>query len=148
MGVKRLVPELRFPEYEEVWKMSKVEDIAKVSSGGTPNRSKTNYWKGHIPWVTTSLINFNVICNAGEFITEEGLNNSSAKLFPKGTILMAMYGQGITRGKVSILGIDATTNQACAALQVKKGLSTDFVFNYLSKNYHKIRNIANDGGQQ
>ena len=142
------VPVLRFPEFEGGWETNRIEDVAKVSSGGTPNRSKPDYWNGDIPWITTSLIDFNEIIEAEEFITIEGLNNSSAKMFPKGTILMAMYGQGKTRGKVSVLGIEASTNQACAALQLRNSLTTDFAFNYLAKDYHKIRNIANDGGQQ
>lgn len=139
---------MRFPEFEGGWEVKKVGNIASVSSGGTPSRSNPNYWDGDIPWITTSLIDFNKIKTAKEFITDEGLGNSSAKLFPKGTILMAMYGQGKTRGKVSILSLDATTNQACAALKVNKKFYIDFVFNYLAKDYERIRNLANDGGQQ
>lgn len=142
------MPVLRFPEFTDEWKLKKIEEIAFVTSGGTPSRTNNNYWNGDIPWITTSLIDFNVIKTAEEYITEEGLNNSSTKLFPEGTILMAMYGQGKTRGKVGVLGIDAATNQACAALKIKKGLSISFVFNYLAKDYEKIRSIANDGGQQ
>ena len=142
------VPELRFPEFEGEWETSKIEGISNVSSGGTPNRSNLKYWGGDIPWITTSLIDFNKIIEAEEYITEEGLNASSAKLFPKGTILMAMYGQGKTRGKVGVLGIEAATNQACAALKLNNNFIIDFVFNYLAKDYDKIRKIANDGGQQ
>ena len=106
-------PKLRFKEFDGDWDTSKIDKIASVTSGGTPSRANPEYWNGDIPWVTTSLVDFNVILSAEEFITKEGVNNSSAKLFPKDTILMAMYGQGITRGKVAILGIEATTNQAC-----------------------------------
>ncbi|MCW3789249.1 restriction endonuclease subunit S [Plebeiibacterium sediminum] len=139
---------MRFPEFEDEWEAKKIEEIATVSSGGTPSRTKPNYWNGNIPWITTSLIDFNRIKTAEEFITEDGLSNSSAKLFPKSTILMAMYGQGKTRGKVGILDVEASTNQACAALKIKNKFHVDFVFNYLAKDYEKIRNLANDGGQQ
>ena len=115
------VPKLRFKEFEGDWSTNKIEEISIVTSGGTPSRNVSDYWNGDIPWVTTSLVDFNVINQAEEFITQVGLDNSSAKLFPKDTILMAMYGQGITRGKVAILGIDATTNQACAAIKLITG---------------------------
>lgn len=143
-----IAPELRFPEFEGEWEEKKLGDIAEISSGGTPKRTQMSYWNGIIPWVSTGLINYNLILETDEYITYDGLINSSAKLFPKGTILMAMYGQGKTRGKVSILGIEASTNQACAALQLKNSLSINFVYSHLAKDYNRIRNIANDGGQQ
>ena len=71
-------------------------DIAKIYSGGTPSRTKPSYWGGNIPWVKTAQIQNCVITetDVDERITSEGLNKSSAKMVPKGTILMAMYGQG------------------------------------------------------
>ncbi|MGL4579195.1 MAG: restriction endonuclease subunit S [Shewanella xiamenensis] len=126
-----------------------IEDVAKVTSGGTPNRANIDYWNGNIPWVTTSQIDFQDITNADEYITELGLKSSSAKMFPKGTILMALYGQGITRGRVSILGIDATTNQACAAILVNKVLANNrYTFYSLQSKYEQIRALSNDGGQK
>jgi len=98
------------------WPAVTVGDIASIRSGGTPDRSNDSYWGGNIPWVKTGQIDFNVIDSADEFITQAGMVNSAARLFPAGTILMAMYGQGVTRGRVAILGIEATTNQACAAI--------------------------------
>lgn len=142
-------PSLRFSYFNDNWDKKKIGDVSKVTSGGTPNRANKNYWGGLIPWVTTSLINFNAIDYADEFITEEGLNNSSAKLFPKGTLLIAMYGQGVTRGKVAVLDIEATTNQACAAINFAPNLVFNhFAFYQLMRNYDDIRNIANDGGQK
>ena len=81
-------------------------EICAIKSGGTPDRSNESFWNGDIPWVTTTLIDYGVIEAANEFITAEGLKNSSAWIVPKGTVLMAMYGQGVTRGRVAILGID------------------------------------------
>lgn len=139
---------MRFHKNNKEWVRKKIGEISSISSGGTPSRGKYEFWGGNIPWITTSLIDFNEIQRAEEYITKEGLNQSSAKLFPKGTILMAMYGQGKTRGKVAILGIEATTNQACAAIKVKQGMDARFLYTYLEKEYDRIRNIANDGGQQ
>ena len=141
-------PKLRFKEFEGDWSTNKIEEISIVTSGGTPSRNVSDYWNGDIPWVTTSLVDFNVINEAEEFITQVGLDNSSAKLFPKDTILMAMYGQGITRGKVAILGIDATTNQACAAIKLKNGFETKFIFQNLMNRYEEIRDLSNEGGQK
>lgn len=146
----KLVPELRFPEFEndESWNTSTIEDVSSIASGGTPSRSKPNYWNGDIPWVSTTLINFNKIDRAKEFITELGLKNSSTKVFPEGTILMAMYGQGKTRGKVAVLDIKAAINQACAAISLKKGMNIAFVFQNLAARYDEIREISNQGGQK
>jgi type I restriction enzyme S subunit len=143
-----LAPKLRFREFEGEWTSSKIGDIAIVTSGGTPSRSIPEYWNGVIPWITTSLVDFNIISEAEEFITEKGVDNSSAKLFPENTILMAMYGQGVTRGKVAILGIAATTNQACAAIKLKSYFDTMFVFQNLMNRYEEIRDLSNDGGQK
>ena len=146
----RLLPVLRFPEFKEddEWIASTIEEISSVSSGGTPSRSKPEYWNGDIPWISTTLIEYNKIKTANEFITVLGLKNSSTKLFPKGTILMAMYGQGKTRGKVAILDIKAAINQACAAISLKKGMNIEFVFQNLSARYEEVRKISNEGGQK
>ncbi len=144
------LPKLRFPELREAgkWEEATLGAIAKITSGGTPNRAEPNYWGGSIPWVTTSLIDFNRIDETEEFITTEGLKNSSAKLFPVKTLLMAMYGQGKTRGKVALLSIEAATNQACAAIMLNKEVDTNFVFYNLASRYDEIRKLSNEGGQE
>lgn len=144
------LPKLRFPEFRDdgEWKISTIDGISEIASGGTPSRSKPEYWNGDIPWISTTLIDFNTIKGANEYITQDGLNNSSAKIFPKGTILMAMYGQGKTRGKVAVLGINAAINQACAAISLNEGMSIEFVFQNLAARYDEIRRISNSGGQE
>ncbi|NEI61260.1 restriction endonuclease subunit S [Rhizobium leguminosarum] len=144
------VPKRRFPEFEDApgWRVSNLGDVASVSSGGTPSRTKHEYWNGNVPWITTTLIDFNRITSANEFITDVGLRNSSAKKFPQGTILMAMYGQGKTRGKVAILGINAAINQACAAITLHKGMNEEFVYQLLASRYENIRKVSNSGGQE
>lgn len=124
-------------------------DIANISSGGTPSRSNPAYWNGNIPWVKTAQIQ-NCIINeedVEEWITEEGLKKSSAKMISAGTILMAMYGQGKTRGQVSVLNCNASINQACAAIELKDGTCKDFVYHSLLGNYESIRNMSNTGSQ-
>lgn len=131
------------------WKIGTINDIAQVSSGGTPSRDNDSYWKnGYIPWVTTAEVKFGIINDTEQKITDAGLNNSSAKLFPEDTILMAMYGQGKTRGQVAKLGIKASTNQACAAIQLKSKFNVDFYYQYLISQYENVRNLANSGGQK
>ena len=146
----KTVPNYRFPEFRNAgdWEVSSIGEIALVSSGGTPSRTKKDYWNGKIPWVTTTLIDFNTIGVVNEYITEIGLKNSSTKILPQKTILMAMYGQGKTRGKVAILGIQAAINQACAAITLKKGMNVEFVFQNLAARYNEIRRISNQGGQE
>ncbi|RLI81104.1 restriction endonuclease subunit S [Archaeoglobales archaeon] len=103
----------RIPKEWEVVKLSK---IAKLESGGTPSRQRPEFWEnGTIPWVKSGELNDKVIYDTEERITESGLKNSSAKVFPKGTLLMALYGRG-TVSKTAILGIDAATNQAVCAI--------------------------------
>lgn len=131
------------------WEVKYLGKVARITSGGTPRREKKAYWGGNIPWVTTSLIDFNEIFSTEEHITVEGLNNSSAKLFPKGTLLMALYGQGVTRGKTAILEIEATTNQACAAILLDETqVDRKFIFQYLISKYDDIRKLSNTGNQE
>ncbi|EHU9083140.1 restriction endonuclease subunit S [Aeromonas dhakensis] len=130
------------------WKLGTIEEISSVSSGGTPSRKNESYWNGNIPWVTTAEVQFKIIEDTAEKITEEGLANSSAKLFPVDTILIAMYGQGKTRGQVAKLGIEASTNQACAAIILKAGYHVDYYYQFLISQYDNIREMANSGGQE
>jgi type I restriction enzyme, S subunit len=143
-------PRLRFPEFRNAgeWISDALGQVFETSSGGTPDRAKEEYWNGSIPWITTSLVDFNIITQAGEYISDSGLTNSSAKLFPKETILVAMYGQGKTRGKVALLGLKATTNQACAAILPRQDINSRFVFANLSCRYDEMRRLSNTGGQE
>ena len=120
-------PELK-REIPEGWGVAKVEDIAQTGSGGTPKSTNVSYYSnGEIPWINSGELEQTVITSTSNFITEEGLNNSSAKLFPSGTILVAMY--GATAGKVSFLTFEASTNQAICAIML-----TDIRMRYYLKN--------------
>lgn len=135
----------------ESWMVETIGDIANVMSGGTPNREVKEYWEnGNIPWVKTGEINYTYIAETEEYITNDGLINSSAKIFPSGTLLIAMYGQGITRGRVAMLSISAATNQACAAIIPRNNehLITRYLYYYLEYRYDSIRDLAHGANQK
>ena len=135
----------------ESWEVCKVGDVAKIQSGGTPTREIAENWSdGTIPWVKTGEINYCVIHDTEEKITSTGLSNSAARLFPKGTLLMAMYGQGITRGRVGLLGIEAATNQACASITpaVENRLSSIFLYYFFEYHYEDLRKLGHGANQR
>lgn len=108
-----LVPESEQPyKVPKNWCWTRMENIAQWGSGGTPSRKIPEYYNGDIPWIKTGELNDDYIFETEEHITQEAIFHSSAKLFPENTVAIAMY--GATIGKVGILGIAATTNQACA----------------------------------
>ncbi|HAR5354899.1 TPA: restriction endonuclease subunit S, partial [Staphylococcus aureus] len=120
--------------------------VGTFTSGGTPLKSKSEYWNGDIPWITTGDIHNIKRENITNFITEKGLNESSAKLITNEAILIAMYGQGKTRGMSAILNFEATTNQACAIYQTNQNIN--FVFQYFQKLYEFLRSLSNEGSQK
>ena len=103
------------------WIKCTIGAIGRVSNGSTPSRKCPNYWDGNIFWVSSGEVSNNVITNTKERITQEGYENSSVKLLPVGTVLIAMIGEGKTRGQSAILDIEATTNQNIAAVIINHG---------------------------
>ena len=133
----------------ESWEVTKIGVIAQLKSGGTPSRKNPAYWDGgDINWIKTGEIDYCEIVRTAEKITKSGLEDSSAKLFPAGTLLLAMYGQGVTRGKVAITGIEAATNQACAAIFPHAKVRTMYLYYFLEYNYDTIRNFAHGANQK
>ena len=128
-------------------KVVAIKSIADVSSGNTPSRRKSEYWNGSIPWITTGELESGYVTASKECVTEKALKETALKLYHKGTVLIAMYGQGKTRGTAAVLGIEATVNQACAALTVHSGCSK-FLFYQLQNSYHAIRRLSNTGNQE
>jgi type I restriction enzyme S subunit len=119
-----------------------LDSLCKVASGGTPSRSKKEYWDGgDIPWIKIGNIKSKVVSNADEYITEAGLNNSSAKLFKKGTILYTIFA---TLGEVGILDFDACTNQAIAGISIEKTeeITTDYLYYYLKSKKAEVNQIG------
>lgn len=132
----------------ENWDVVEVGELADLKSGGTPYRENSTFWNGNIPWVKTGEVNYNLITETEEYITEKGLSSSSTFLFPRGTILIALYGQGKTRGRVAILDIDATTNQACLGFLNIRKVTTAFLYLSLSYEYGRLRDLSNEGAQK
>ena len=128
----------------EEWEIKKVCHLSKTFAGGTPNRENSNYYNGIIPWVKSGEVNQPIITKTEETITQDGLNNSSAKFVEKGTILVAMY--GATAGKIALLNIKATTNQAVLAVPLKND-DILFIINMLEQHMSKLVFQAQGSGQ-
>ena len=125
-----------------------VKELTHVISGGTPSRDVLEYWRdGTIPWVKTTELQNKIITEVDEHITSKGLAASSAKIVPPNTTLIAMYGQGKTRGMTGYLGISAATNQACACILPSPEINSVYIWKYFELSYDKLRNMAKGGNQ-
>ena len=125
-----------------------VKELTHVISGGTPSRDVLEYWcDGTIPWVKTTELQNKIITEVDEHITSKGLAASSAKIVPPNTTLIAMYGQGKTRGMTGYLGISASTNQACACILPSPEINSVYIWKYFELSYDKLRNMAKGGNQ-
>ena len=125
-----------------------IETFTDVTSGGTPNRNTKEYWEnGNIRWVKTTELHNNFITDTEEYITRKGIDNSSAKVIPAHSILVAMYGQGKTRGMTGYLLKECTTNQACACILPCKRVDQKYLWYYMILSYDKLRGMAKGGNQ-
>jgi type I restriction enzyme, S subunit len=127
--------------------IAKLGAIARITSGGTPSRGNPSFWDGDIPWIKTGELVDGEILDAEERITIDGMENSSARLFPVGTVLIALYGQGQTRGRTGLLRIEATSNQACCAILPSKELLPEFTQLWLRSLYSDLRQQSHGGAQ-
>ena len=122
------------------WKTVRLGDIAKTTSGGTPRRDRPKFYGGKIPWVKSGELGDRVVYETEETITNEALESSNAKVFPKGTLCIALY--GATVGKLGILGIDAATNQAVCAIFPPEELDTRYLYRFFES---KRRDLVEQG---
>ncbi len=146
---------MRFPGHEKVkvvkgvaegWQVKKIGDVYRTSSGGTPSRSDINNYGGNINWLKTGELKATYILKSEEKITQKGLESSSAKLFPSGTVVMAMY---CAMEDISILAIDAATNQACCGFFPKLDyLSSVFTYYHIKFALPHIIAFAHGAAQQ
>ena len=146
----------RFPGHKKVemenglpkgWKRTKLIEECQTSSGGTPSRSKSEYYiNGTIPWIKTGELQDNILINTEEYITEDAVKHSSAKIFPKGTLLMAMYGVNI--GKLGISEIEATCNQACCVFTPKQIDYKYYLYHYFKSIREYLLSISFGAAQQ
>ena len=136
------------PGLPEGWVWATVGQSFDVYVGSTPRRAKLEYWNGDIAWVSSSEVAFSRIKCTREYITEEGLRNSSLYVHPEGTVLLGMIGEGKTRGQVSILDIPACNSQNSAAIRVSEsGFPPEYVFYYLWSQYEATRQIGSGNNQ-
>ena len=122
-------------------------EVGRIVLGGTPKKEISEYWKnGIIPWLSSGEVNKKTIYFTDNFITKEGYDNSSATLVPKNSTVIALAGQGKTRGLVARIKISLSTNQSLATIIPSELISNDFLYYYLSSQYTKLREISSGDG--
>jgi len=137
-----------FVDGSETWAWTTVKDFCiDMKSGGTPSRMENSYWNSNdIPWIKTGEIKNNILIQAEEYISNEGLKNSSAKLLPKDTVLMSMY--GVNAGDIGVLKFEASTNQACCGMICKNPMQAAYLYYHLLHNQKFIATQAIEGAQE
>ena len=130
------------------WFDPKIKYFCSIESGGTPERTHPEYWNGDINWFKTGELHNDEIFDSEEKITVKAIEETAAKIFPRNAILVAMYGQGKTRGMTALLKKESATNQACAAIQLKtKIYEVNYLWWVLKGAYNSLRERANGSGQ-
>lgn len=128
-------------------KTKKLGECVDIILGGTPNKNKIEYWEnGTIPWINSGEVNKKTIYSSDNFITQKGYDNSSATFVPKDSTVIALAGQGKTRGLVARIKIELTTNQSLATLVPKEELNNDYLYYYLQNEYIKLREVSSGDG--
>ena len=132
----------------EGWRMGTIgEFCTEMKSGGTPSRNHNEYWdKNDFPWLKSGEVHNNIIVSVEEYISQSGLDNSSAKIIPQGSVIMAMY--GATAAQVAYLDCDTTTNQACCNMICNSKEDAAYLFFHLLANQDDIKKLANGGAQE
>ncbi|EOL34190.1 hypothetical protein EB52_02051 [Enterococcus faecalis] len=141
------VPRLRFRGFSEDWELCKLGDCSEILTGGTPKTSISEYWEPKkIPWMSSGEVNKRRLDKTDNMISEEGLDNSSARWIKKHSVLIALAGQGKTRGTVAVNNINLTTNQSIAAIVPNDNLHYEFIYQNLTKRYDELRMISSGDG--
>ncbi len=131
------------PEIPEHWKAVKLKRLSRLYSGGTPDKTQQHYWEnGTIPWLSSGEVNQGLITTPSTFITEEAFARSSAKWIPAGSLVMALAGQGKTKGTVAQLAFRCTCNQSMGVIVPDEIGRARFLYWWLTANYENIRNLA------
>lgn len=136
------------PHHSTLYPYKKVKAFTEVRSGGTPSRKQEIYWRGgNVRWVKTTELRNNEIYDTEEKITMKAVEHSSAKIIPQNTILIAMYGQGKTRGMTAYLKVESATNQACACILPAEGINQKYLWRFFILSYGELRKLAQGAGQ-
>lgn len=137
---------LQFPSS---WMKIRIGDIFNVEVGSTPSRRISEYWNGNVNWVSSGEVHFNHIFETEERITEDGLNHASTNVHPVGTIMLAMIGEGKTRGQAAILEVPAAHNQNTAAILVSETpCQPKYLYYFLQMNYENTRRVGSGNNQK
>ena len=149
MQEKAKEPEIRFAGFTGAWEQRKIGELSQIITGGTPNTSNSSYWEpGEIPWLSSGEVNKKRIFYTDRKISRDGLTNSSAKWVTSRSVLIALAGQGKTRGTVAINEIPLTTNQSIAAISFSQQVDVDFIYQNLEKRYEEIRTLSSGDGSR
>lgn len=131
------------------WRKTRLGEVFDVQVGSTPSRKMAEYWNGEIAWVSSGEVHFETINKTIECITEDGLNNSSTNVQPIGSVLLAMIGEGKTRGQAAILNIPAAHNQNTAAILVSETpCIPKYIYYFLQLNYDNTRRVGSGNNQK
>lgn len=133
--------------YPESWTLTKLRKCGVWSAGGTPARESVVYYEGSIPWVKSGEVNYCIVRETEEHLSKEGARQTTCGVLPVGTLLIAMYGAGVTRGRVALLGVPASTNQAVATFNGHDGIENEFIYYWFEFNYQRIRSWAAGSNQ-
>ncbi|WP_204140840.1 restriction endonuclease subunit S [Halomicronema sp. CCY15110] len=133
----------------DTWLKCSIGHIGNVCNGSTPSRKESTYWDGSISWVSSGEVQNNIIATTREKITDAGFQNSSGRILPVGTVLLAMIGEGKTRGQTAILEIEATINQNIAAIILDHGLiASRYIWHWFRYQYSETRRVGSGSGPQ
>ncbi len=137
----------KYGEIPNQWKMKPLsEATSRIQAGGTPDTNVPEYYGGAIPWIKTGELSQARITDAEEYITEKGLENSTARMFEPGTVLIAMY--GATTGEVALLETEATSNQACCGVVTTEEIQPEFLYHQLQYLSDRLESLSAGSGQQ
>ena len=129
----------------EGWGTGKIKYYAEISAGSTPDRTNELFWNGDIPWMASGEVNQGVVTHTAEKITKLGLRNTSTKLLSKGTVMLALNGQGKTKGTAAILNIETASNQSLASFDVNNEVVNGYyLYYYFVSNYSNIRGLKGE----
>ena len=132
-------------EIPESWEVVRVGDIARITTGTTPSTDEPEYYVGDIPFVKTAEIDGQVITTSAVKVSQRAVHDYGLKLYPPGTVLLAMYGQGKTRGRTALLGVTAATTQNTAAIECLERLIPTYLWYWLDSHYEDLRGMGNLG---
>ena len=142
-------PSIRFKGFTDPWEQRKVSEVSEIVAGGTPSTSVSEYWEPkEVPWLSSGEVHKKYITYTDDMISKNGLANSSAKIIKKNSVLIALAGQGKTRGTVAINRISLSTNQSIAAMSFNDDIVPEFVFSNLENRYDEIRAMSSGDGSR